>query len=110
MVCGIVQTWYFLYLLTGSGSPAMAAGIWFLSSWLDLLSFPIPMNIGVLEATRVIVFRILGFQPALGLSYGVSLRLVQIFWAGVGLLIYWALLAERQGELLKEPVEKGGYE
>jgi hypothetical protein len=96
MACGIVQSWYFLYLVTGRSSFLLAAGIWFLGSWLDLMSFAIPFHIGVLEATRVAVFRILGFQSALGLTFGVSLRIEQIFWAGVGLLIYFGLLAEKR--------------
>ena len=73
----------------------MAAGIWFLGSWFDLLSFALP-NIGFLEATRVVAFRALGFQSALGLAYGIALRLEQIFWAGVGLLIYTTLLVKKE--------------
>ncbi len=105
MACGIVQSWYFLTLLTDQASLTMAAGIWFLGSWLDLLSFALPYNIGVLEATRIIVFKTLGFHSALGLTYGIALRLEQIFWAGIGLLIYTALLAkkkERESPLGKE--------
>lgn len=98
LACGIVQSWYFLYLLTGRSSFLLASGVWFLGSWLDLMSFAIPFHIGVLEATRVAVFRILGFQSALGLTFGVSLRIEQIFWAGVGLLIYLGLLAEKRKE------------
>lgn len=103
MACGIVQSWYFLFLLSDRPSLALAAGVWFLGSWMDLLSFPIPMSLGVLEGTRVIVFKLLGFQSAVGLSYGLALRLEQVFWAGVGLLVYWALLAERHGGLSKNP-------
>jgi Lysylphosphatidylglycerol synthase TM region len=103
MACGIVQGWYFLFLLSDRPSLALAAGVWFLGSWLDLLSFPIPMSLGVLEGSRVIVFKLLGFQSAVGLSYGVALRLEQIFWAGVGLLVYWTLLAERRGGLSENP-------
>jgi hypothetical protein len=101
MACGIVQSWYFLLLLTDDPSFIMAAGIWFLGSWLDLLSFAVPFNIGVLEGTRVIVFNVLGFHSALGLTFGVALRLEQLFWAGVGLLFYGGLLVKRK--------EKGVY-
>jgi hypothetical protein len=104
MACGIVQSWYFLFLLSDRPSLALAAGVWFLGSWLDLLSFPIPMSLGVLEGSRVIVFKLLGFQSAVGLSYGVALRLEQIFWAGVGLLVYWTLLAGRRGDLSEDPL------
>jgi hypothetical protein len=96
MSCGIVQAWYFLFLLTDHPSLFMAGAIWFLGSWFDLLSFALP-NIGFLEATRVVAFRALGFQSALGLAYGITLRLEQIFWAGVGLLIYATFLVKKEG-------------
>jgi len=86
--CGIVQSWFFLFMLTDYPSFLMAAGIWFLGAWFDLVSFAIPSNIGVLEGTRIIAFRLLGFKSALGLTYGIALRLEQLFWAVVGLLIY----------------------
>jgi hypothetical protein len=103
LACGIVQSWYFLYLLTGHSSLLMGAGVWFLGSWLDLMSFAVPFHIGVLEATRVAVFRVLGFQSALGLTFGVSLRIEQMFWAGVGLLIYLGLLAEQRRKEVPTP-------
>jgi hypothetical protein len=92
MTCGTAQSWYFLVLLTDQASLTIAAAIWILGSWLDIVSFAIPMDIGVMEATRIITFRALGFHPALGLTYGIMVRLRQIFWAGVGLLIYVTLL------------------
>ncbi len=96
MACSIVKTWYFLLLLTG-GSFFAAAGIWFLGSWFDLLTFAIPLGIGVQEGTRVLAFKALGFSLNLGLTYGIALRLEQLFWGGFGLLIYTALLAKKQG-------------
>jgi hypothetical protein len=87
-VCGIVQSWLFLFILTDHASLLMAAGIWFLGTWMDLIGFALPTNVGVVEATRVLAFRLLGFDSALGLTFGVALRLEQIFWAVVGLLIY----------------------
>lgn len=94
-VCGIAQSWYFLYLLTGHTSLAVAAGIWFLGSWFDFLTFAIPLGIGIQEATRVIALKALGYDLVMGLAYGVTLRLEQIFWAGCGLLCYATLLSEK---------------
>ncbi len=94
MACGIVQAWYFLFLLTDHPSFLMASGIWFLGSWFDLLTFVLP-NVGFLEATRVVAFGALGFHSALGLTYGITLRLEQTFWAAIGLLIYMRLIAKR---------------
>ena len=96
MAIGIVQSWYFLNLLTDHASWLLAAAIWFLGTWLDLLSFALPLNIGVLEGSRVLIFQLLGFQAALGLTFGVMLRLEQLFWAGAGLLLYTGLLAEQR--------------
>jgi len=97
MACGTVQTWYFLCLLTDQASLAKAAAVWILGSWLDLVGFAVPIDIGVLETTRVIAFRALGFHSALGLTYGITIRMRHIFWAGVGLLIYMTLLAKKGG-------------
>jgi uncharacterized protein (TIRG00374 family) len=96
----IVKTWYFLLILT-DGSLFSAAGIWFLGTWFNLITFAIPMGIGVQEGSRIIAFKALGFDSALGLTYGLALRLEQIFWAAAGLLIYVALLTrKREGGVL----------
>lgn len=89
---GIFQTWLFLYVLLGDFSWQIAAGIWFLGSWFDLLTFAIPLGIGIQEGTRIIAFQAVGLGPVLGLAYGVTLRMEQIFWAGAGLLSYWSLV------------------
>jgi hypothetical protein len=96
LACGMLQIWYFLYLLTDNASFITAAGIWFLGSWMDLVGFAIPINIGVQEAKRVIAFKLVGLHSALGLTYGVTLRLEQLFWAGAGLAFYASLLAGKR--------------
>lgn len=96
MGCGILQTWLFLFLLTIHPSFMVAAGIWLLGSWFDLLTFAIPLGIGIQEGTRVLAFKAMGFSMVAGLAYGVTLRLVQLFWAGVGLIIYATLLTEKR--------------
>ncbi len=98
MFFSIIKTWYFLRILTG-GSFFGAAGIFFLGTWFDLLTFMIPLGVGVQEGSRVLAFRTLGFTLAAGLSYGVALRLEQLFWASVGLFIYMGLIGGRRGAL-----------
>jgi len=97
MSCSILKTWYFLLLLTG-GSFFMAAGIWFLGSWFDLLTFAIPLGIGVQEGTRILAFKSLGLGLNLGLTYGIALRLEQLFWGSSGLFMYTALMAKKRGK------------
>jgi hypothetical protein len=55
------------------------------------------MDIGVQETARVIIFTVLGFHSATGLTYGVTLRFQQLFWAGVGLAVYGVLVAKMKG-------------
>jgi hypothetical protein len=98
MACGIIQTWWFLYLLTDTPSLITGAGIWFLGGWFDLLTFPVPYDIGILEASRGVAFSFLGFNLALGLSFGIATRLKQLFWAGIGMLVYMAILAGEKGK------------
>lgn len=93
---GIVKTWYFLTLLGAEASIPLAAGIWFLGTWFDLLTFAIPFDLGVQEGSRVIAFKALGFDLVTGMTYGVTLRLEQIFWALFGLLNYALLLSEKR--------------
>jgi hypothetical protein len=94
MALGILQSYYFLVVLMGSASWSLATGLWFLGTWFSLLSFAVPIDLGVMEATRVITFVIFGLQSSVGLAYGITLRLEQVFWAGVGLLIYAALVVQ----------------
>ncbi len=100
----MLKTWYFLSLFT-SEPFLTAAAVWPLSTWMDLLVFFIPLEIGVQESIRVVVFSVLGFSMALGLTYGIALRLEQLFWGCVGLLVYIALLPTReQNEVLPRVV------
>lgn len=92
IACGIIQTYYFLLLLTDHPSLSSAVAITFFGIWFNLLGFAMPMDIGILEATRIISFRLVGLYSALGLTYGIMLRIEQIFWAGVGLLLYALLV------------------
>ncbi len=95
MVCSIVKTWYFLFVIA-EGSFFGAAGVFFLGTWFDLITFAIPLGIGVHEGGRVLAFKMLGYNLAHGLAFGIALRLEQLFWAGVGLLIYPALLVGKK--------------
>ena len=83
---GIAQTWLFLRLLHHHPTWTMAAAIWFIGMWFDLLTFAVPLNLGTLEGTRVLIFQITGYPAVMGLTYGLALRLAQIFWSGFGLI------------------------
>jgi len=89
---GILQTWLFLHLLHQEASWGLAAGLWFLGMWFDLLTFAVPMNVGTLEGTRILALRAIGYSSLVGMTYGLALRLAQLFWSAVGLAIYGFLV------------------
>jgi uncharacterized protein (TIRG00374 family) len=91
---GILQTWYFFTLLNRT-SWVVAAATWFLGMWFDLLTFAMPLGLGTLEGTRIIALEAVGYNALLGITYGVSLRLAQLFWAAAGLVNY-VLLVSRE--------------
>ncbi len=103
---GIVQTWFFLHLLHPPASLSVAAAIWFLGMWFDLLTFAIPLNAGSLEGSRILSLKLFGFGPLLGMTYGVVLRLAQIFWAAAGLAFYGELTARQRSSPISCPPKK----
>ncbi len=95
-VVGIVQAVLFLYALTGRPMLTQACGVWLLSSWFNLLAFAVPLGIGIHEGGRVLAFQIMGLDAVMGLTYGITLRLEQIFWALFGLGTYALLMNARR--------------
>jgi uncharacterized protein (TIRG00374 family) len=95
MACGIIQAYYFLYLLSDQATWRLAAGIWFLGGWFDLMTFAVPLGIGIQEATRIFALKALGFDAAMGLAYGITLRLEQILRSCLGLVCYATLLSKK---------------
>jgi uncharacterized protein (TIRG00374 family) len=91
---GIVQTWLFFRLLHQDALWSVAAGMWFLGMWFDLLTFAVPLNLGTLEGTRILAFQSIGYTALMGMTYGLALRLSQIFWTVFGLINH-ALLARQ---------------
>jgi hypothetical protein len=93
----ILQCWLFLRILEPGASLATAAAVCVFGMWFDLLTFAVPLNAGSQEGGRILVFRALGFSSLLGLTFGVALRIAQLFWAGLGLALYaWQAAGPRQ--------------
>ncbi len=107
MACGIVQAWYFLLLVSDHPSFLIAASIWFLGSWFDILTVAVPMGIGIQEATRVLAFNAIGYGSVMGLAYGMTLRIEQMFWSGFGLLCYATLMSERRNPAMDTKIKEG---
>jgi hypothetical protein len=88
---GIPQTWLFFHLLNQNATWTVAAGTCFLSMWFDLLTFAVPQNLGTLEGTRAVILRAFGYTTLMGVAYGLAIRLAQILWSGIGLILYTRL-------------------
>jgi uncharacterized protein (TIRG00374 family) len=95
---GIFTTWYFLNLVEGHAGFAAAARIWFLAMWIDLVTFAVPLNLGVLEGGRAVAFRMIGFGILPGMTFGLATRAAQLFWAAMGMLSYALLITEVGGK------------
>lgn len=103
LLCGFAQYWVFFLVFAPEASIHSAAGVWLLGSWMDLVAFALPNDIGILEGTRIIAFKTMGFTASLGLTFGIVFRLAQIFWGAVGLILYATLMSERKKWLSPEP-------
>ena len=114
---GIFSTWYVLFLLAEESAFTVAARVWCLVLWFDLVTFAVPFSLGVLEGGRAIAFRAFGFAALPGLTFGIVTRLAQLVWAAFGLVNYALMIAHiepharpyRLGRLLpqREPEEPG---
>ena len=107
---GIFQTWYFFRLLDLPASLLTAAAVWFLGMWFDLLTFAVPLNVGSLEGSRIVVFKSVGFASLPGMTYGVATRLAQMFWACFGLTLYGFLTARQKDTQLPARVPAATHE
>ncbi len=99
----ILQAWFFLYLLKQGAPLPLAATVAFLGMWFDLLTFAVPMNMGSLEGTRIVVFKAVGRSAAAGMTYGLAIRLAQIFWSVLGLALYGWIMAWQKNNLRSTP-------
>jgi hypothetical protein len=99
---GIFATWYVLFLLTDSRGWAVAARVWCLVMWFDLVTFAVPLSLGALEGGRLVAFQTLGFGALSGMTFGIATRLAQLFWVGLGLFNY-ALLLPRKTPIRRKP-------
>ncbi len=84
---GILEIYLILWFLQVPVSVHRALSIEVLSVSIDGLLFFVPAKVGTQEAGKVLIFTILGLDPAKGLALGVIRRIRELTWAGVGLLI-----------------------
>jgi len=90
---GLFQTWLLFSLLTSTATWPTIAAVWILTLWFDLATFAVPMNLGTLEGGRILSLKSIGQDALTGMTFGVALRLVQLFWSAFGLINYALLVS-----------------
>ena len=77
--------------------------VWLLEALIQILrimTFVIPSSIGAQEGGIVLIFIQFGFDKSLGLTFAIIRRIREIFWVGLGLML-WFLIEDRPK--LKKP-------
>jgi uncharacterized membrane protein YbhN (UPF0104 family) len=84
---GVVEIYITLYFLQIPVDWHLALAIEVLSATIDGVFFFVPAKAGTQEGGKMLIFTILGLDPAKGLALGIARRIRELSWSGVGLLI-----------------------
>ena len=84
---GIVESYLILWFFGVPASLELALAIEVLGVMLNNLMFFVPLRVGTQEAGKVLVFAMLGLNPAQGLAAGLISRIRELAWAFIGLAI-----------------------
>ena len=95
----IFQAWLFLWLIHHPATLPQVACAGCFALWCDLLTFAIPLNLGALEGSRILSLKAIGNSAPVGMAFGVSVRITQVFWACFGLISYAFLTVRKANGL-----------
>jgi uncharacterized protein (TIRG00374 family) len=84
---GALEVALALFLLRIPITVERVLAIEILSTTIDAILFFVPGKVGTQEGGKVLIFTMLGLDPAQGLSFAIMRRIREMVWAGVGLLI-----------------------
>jgi putative membrane protein len=84
---GVVEIYLILWFLGVPVTVHRALSIEVLSVAIDGMLFFVPAKVGTQEGGKVLIFTVLGLDPAKGLALGIVRRIRELVWAAVGLLI-----------------------
>jgi glycosyltransferase 2 family protein len=85
--CGTIQAYLILWFFGIPASLKLALAVEVLGVALNNLMFLVPLRAGTQEASKALVFVVLGLSPAQGLAAGVIYRMLELTWAFVGLAV-----------------------
>jgi len=84
---GIVEVYIVLSCLQVGATLSRAMTIEVLSVAIDALLFFVPAKAGTQEGGKVLIFQVLGLDPAKGLALGIVRRLRELTWSMIGLIV-----------------------
>jgi len=84
---GVVEVYIVLTCLDAGPSLSRAMTIEVLSVAIDALTFFVPAKAGTQEGGKVLIFDLLGLDPAKGLTLGIVRRLRELSWSMLGLVV-----------------------
>jgi putative membrane protein len=84
---GVVEIYLILWFLDVPVSVHRALTIEVLSVAIDGMLFFVPFKAGTQEGGKVLIFTLLGLDPAKGLAVGILRRIRELTWAVIGLLL-----------------------
>lgn len=85
---GVVEIYLILLFLDVPVTLSRAVTIEVLSATIDGLLFFVPAKAGTQEGGKVLIFTLLGLDPAKGLALGIVRRIRELTWAAAGLFIW----------------------
>jgi len=100
---GVVEIYMILWFLDVPVSVHRALTVEVLSVAIDGMLFFVPFKAGTQEGGKVLIFTLLGLDPAKGLAVGILRRIRELTWAVVGLLLLSRQQLTARAEM--EPVE-----
>ncbi len=86
-IMGVVEIYLILWFLGVPVTVHRALTVEVFSVAIDGMLFFVPAKVGTQEGGKVLIFTILGLDPAKGLALGIVRRIRELTWASIGLLI-----------------------
>ncbi|MGH7332568.1 MAG: lysylphosphatidylglycerol synthase domain-containing protein [Candidatus Rokuibacteriota bacterium] len=105
---GTVESWIVLYFLGLPVTLERALTIEILGVAFNNLLFFVPLRAGTQEVGKVLAFTMVGLSPVQGLAAGILYRIRELFWACVGLVIFYLQRARTGTPTIAPGASRGG--
>jgi hypothetical protein len=84
----VFELWVILWLLGLTASPLTALLIEGMNKIANISGIMVPANVGAHEAANMMILKLVGFDPAVGLILALARDVRRIFWVGIGLTLF----------------------